>query len=64
MDKGRKTKLQIIWAMRKWSIKYINWRLITAYPNGLRYAIKHPIELSRDLWNYLNWCQDIDKDIN
>ncbi len=50
--------------MRKWSLKYINWRLTTAYPNGFRYAIKHPIELSRDLWNYLNWCQDIDKDIN
>ncbi|MBI45272.1 MAG: hypothetical protein CMG66_03800 [Candidatus Marinimicrobia bacterium] len=64
MIKTRKTKLQILWSMRKWSIKYINWRLITAYPDGLKYAIRHPLELCRDFWNYLIWCQEIDKDIN
>ena len=27
--------------MSKWSFKYINWRLKTAYPEGWKYAIKH-----------------------
>jgi len=52
-----------MWSRRKWSIKYINWRLITAYPGGFKYAIKHPVELLRDVWNYLTWCQEIDKSI-
>ncbi len=49
--------------MRKWSLKYINWRLTTAYPAGWRYAIFHPIELVTDFWRYLGWCQKIDRDI-
>ena len=49
--------------MRKWSLKYINWRLITAYPRGWKYAIKHPVEFIKDLWKYLIWCQNIDQDI-
>ncbi len=62
--KKRKSKLKIIWSMRKWSYDYINWRLVTAYPGGMKYAIKHPIELIKDLWNYLSWCQKVDQDIN
>ena len=50
--------------MRKWSFKYIDWRLTTAYPNGWKDAIKHPIIFIQDLWKYLNWCQKIDKDID
>ncbi len=59
-----KTKLQIIWSMRRWSKEYISWRLTTAYPGGIKYALKHPVEFFRDIWNYLSWCQEIDKDIN
>ena len=59
-----KTKIQILWSMRKWSFKYIDWRLTTAYPNGWKDAIKHPIIFIQDLWKYLNWCQKIDKDID
>ena len=50
--------------MRKWSIKYIDWRLTTAYPGGWKYALIHPITFIKDLWNYLDWCQKIDKEIN
>ena len=49
--------------MRKWSLKYIDWRLTTAYPTGWKYALKHPIIFVKDLWKYLNWCQMIDDDI-
>ena len=49
--------------MRNWSSEYINWRLITAYPGGWRYAIFHPFELVQDLWRYLTWCQKIDSHI-
>ena len=59
----KKTKLEILWSMRKWPIKYIDWRLTTAYPNGWKYALIHPIILVKDLWKYLEWCQMIDKDI-
>lgn len=60
---NNKSKIQILWSMRKWPINYINWRLTTAYPDGWKYAFKHPIIFFKDLWNYLNWCQMIDKDI-
>ena len=53
----------IIWSMRKWSFKYVNWRLSTAYPEGWRYAIKHPIEAIKDICNYIVWCQKIDRQI-
>ena len=46
--------------MRKWTIKYIDWRLTTAYPTGWRYALRHPIIFVKDVWNYLNWCQMMD----
>ena len=49
--------------MRKWSLKYIDWRLTTAYPEGWKYALKHTIIFSKDLWKYLAWCQMIDNDI-
>ena len=49
--------------MRKWSFKYVNWRLTTAYPVGWKYALFHPIELVRDIYKYLLWCQEIDKDL-
>ena len=62
--KKRKSKFRIIWSMRKWSYDYLNWRLDTAYPNGMKYAIKHPIELLKDLWNYLSWCQKVDQDLS
>tara|TARA_B100001123_G_C15036999_1_gene917856 strand:+ start:482 stop:679 length:198 start_codon:yes stop_codon:yes gene_type:complete len=58
----QKTKLQIFWSMRKWPIKYIDWRLTTAYPKGWKYALKHPITLLKDFWKYLEWCQMIDKE--
>ena len=57
------SKFKIAWSMRKWPFKYILWRLTTAYPGGWRYAIKHPFELARDIFQYLAWCQKIDKDI-
>ncbi len=47
--------------MKSWSIKYIDWRLTTAYPDGWRHAIKHPIEFIKDLWKYLNWCYKMDQ---
>tara|TARA_Y100000748_G_C15109704_1_gene337808 strand:+ start:284 stop:433 length:150 start_codon:yes stop_codon:yes gene_type:complete len=47
--------------MKSWSIKYIDWRLTTAYPNGWRDAIKHPFEFIKDLWKYLNWCHKMDQ---
>ena len=50
--------------MRKWSWSYINWRLTTAYPGGWKYALLHPLELIKDLNNYLVWCQKIDTQIN
>tara|TARA_B100001778_G_C18158969_1_gene437213 strand:+ start:198 stop:368 length:171 start_codon:yes stop_codon:yes gene_type:complete len=46
--------------MRSWSWKYVSWRLTTAYPGGFRYAAFHPLELTKDFWNYLTWCQKID----
>ena len=49
--------------MRNWPFKYIEWRLITAYPNGWKFIFWHPILFIKDLWKYLNWCQMIDKDI-
>tara|TARA_B110000263_G_scaffold240262_1_gene243284 strand:+ start:1801 stop:1995 length:195 start_codon:yes stop_codon:yes gene_type:complete len=63
MNKISKTKLQILWSMRKWPKDYINWRLTTAYPNGWKYAINHPIIFLKDLWKFLNWCQMIDEEI-
>ena len=56
-----RTKLQILWSMRKWPIKYIDWRLTTAYPTGWRYALRHPIIFVKDIWKYLNWCQMMDE---
>ncbi len=58
-----KNKIQILWSMRNWPFKYIEWRLITAYPNGWKFIFWHPILFIKDLWKYLNWCQMIDKDI-
>ena len=46
--------------MRIWSREYITWRLETAYPEGWRYAIKHPIQFLIDGWSFLDWCQKID----
>ena len=63
MNKISKTKFEILWSMRKWPKSYIDWRLTTAYPNGWKYAIKHPIIFFNDLWKFFNWCQMIDKDI-
>ncbi len=53
-----------MWSMRKWSFKYVNWRLTTAYPGGWKYAIKNPFELINDIYKYLIWCQKIDKDLD
>ena len=50
--------------MRKWSIKYIHWRLITAYPEGLIYVFKHPFVFIKDVYKYIIWCQEFDKEIN
>ena len=58
-----KSKFYILLSMRKWPIKYIDWRLTTAYPKGWKFALLHPIILIKDLWKYLEWCQMIDKDI-
>ena len=55
------SKIKIACSMRKWSFKYIDWRLTTAYPGGWKYAINHPFELARDIYKYLAWCQEIDK---
>lgn len=49
--------------MSKWSFKYINWRLKTAYPEGWKYAIKHPVIFINDVWNYIKWCQNIENEI-
>ena len=58
-----KSKIRIIYSMSKWSFKYINWRLKTAYPEGWKYAIKHPMIFINDLWNYIKWCQNIENEI-
>ena len=58
-----KSKIRIIYSMSKWSFKYINWRLKTAYPGGWKYAIKHPVIFINDLWNYIKWCQNIENEI-
>tara|TARA_B100000530_G_scaffold289684_1_gene205678 strand:+ start:131 stop:325 length:195 start_codon:yes stop_codon:yes gene_type:complete len=55
------SKIKIAYSMRKWSFKYIAWRLTTAYPKGWKYAVKHPIELAKDMYRYLAWCQEIDE---
>tara|TARA_B100001142_G_scaffold203479_1_gene201913 strand:- start:1321 stop:1515 length:195 start_codon:yes stop_codon:yes gene_type:complete len=55
------SKIKIVYSMRKWSFKYIAWRLTTAYPGGWRYAVRHPIELVKDMYKYLAWCQEIDR---
>ena len=60
----RKSKLQIIWSMRSWSLSYINWRLITAYPSGWKFIFIHPFKFIVDFWHYLCWCQEIDESIN
>tara|TARA_Y100001970_G_C14254363_1_gene874126 strand:+ start:4041 stop:4232 length:192 start_codon:yes stop_codon:yes gene_type:complete len=60
MSNNIKSKLKIIWSMRHWSIKYIDWRLTTAYPDGWKYAIKNPFEFIKDIWKYLNWCHKMD----
>ena len=49
--------------MRKWPKSYVSWRFTTAYPNGWKYAIKHPTTFLKDLWKFLSWCQTIDDDI-
>ncbi|MAP66702.1 MAG: hypothetical protein CMF80_03250 [Candidatus Marinimicrobia bacterium] len=59
-----KTKISIIWSMRKWTFKYIKWRLTTAYPNGWKFIILHPFIFIKDIWHYLNWCQMIDRENN
>ena len=46
--------------MRKWSIDYVDWRMTTAYPGGWRYALRHPVQLIKDLRKYIIWCQKID----
>ena len=46
--------------MRKWPIRYVMWRLATAYPEGWKYALKHPIRMIADVNRYLIWCQKID----
>jgi|TARA_B000000609_G_C24049471_1_gene280436 hypothetical protein len=50
--------------MRKWSWAYINWRLTTAYPEGWRFIFLRPITFLKDLWNYLDWCYEIDNGKN
>ena len=59
-----KSKFHIVWSMRKWPIKYIHWRLITAYPEGLIYVFKHPFVFVKDVYKYIIWCQEFDKEIN
>ena len=49
--------------MRKWPKDYIKWRLTTAYPNGWKFALFHPVIFLKDLWKFLSWCQTIDDDI-
>ena len=53
----KRNKIQILWSLRKWPLKYINWRLITAYPSGWKYVLKHPFIFIKDFWNYLEWNQ-------
>jgi len=61
--KKQKYKFQILWSMRQWPLSYINWRLTTAYQEGWKFAVKHPIIFIKDLWNFLDWCQKIDDKI-
>ena len=55
-----KSKIKILWSMRKWPIRYVMWRLTTAYPEGWKYALKHPIRMIADVNRYLIWCQKMD----
>ena len=41
MTKVTKSKIEVIWSMRKWPKEYIKWRLVTAYPNGWKFALSH-----------------------
>ena len=48
--------------MRKWMYwPYIEWRLLTAYPTGWKYAIRHPIIFIKYINGYLEWCINFDK---
>ncbi|MAV64593.1 MAG: hypothetical protein CMG00_05310 [Candidatus Marinimicrobia bacterium] len=64
MDRNVKSKFKIIWSMRSWSFKYIDWRMTTAYPSGWRHIVRHPLQFLKDFYNYLSWCQEIDKDVD
>ena len=37
-DKVTKSKIEVIWSMRKWPKEYIKWRFVTAYPNGWKFV--------------------------
>ena len=56
-----KSKIYILFAMRKWPLNYILWRMDTAYPNGWKYIILNPLVFIKDLLKYLSWCQMIDE---
>jgi len=49
--------------MRKWSFKYVRWRVYTAYPEGFFYIIRHPFIFLKDSWSFLNWCQKVDEEL-
>ena len=56
-------KLKIMREMMKWlrSWEYIEWRLLTAYPAGWKYAIRHPIIFIKDMNHYIEWCINFDE---
>jgi len=53
-------KIRLIWSMRKFTFKYIDWRLTTAYPDGWKFVVFHPIVFLKDLNKFLIWCDELD----
>ena len=56
-----KTILKILWGMKSWTFKYLFWRLDTAYPEGWKFILKHPIQSASDIKKYLVWCEKMDR---
>ena len=54
-------KINIIISMRKFSFKYIDWRIKTAYPDGWMFVFKNPFIFMKDINKYLNWYLELDQ---
>ena len=56
------TSYNIIKQITTWPLSYIQHRLSTAYGSHYtKYIIRHPIRFCKDLYNYIEWCIEIDR---